>query len=79
MVKCKDTIGNLGVNSQDPKSGINPVLDAQKYRVFHVPEHGSRLKLRLFYKTRNVSACFDGIFGGIGYLRGIPGRRIGAG
>jgi len=49
----------------NPKSGINPVLDAQKYRVFHVPGSDHKQKLRLFYKTRNVSACFDGIFGRI--------------
>ena len=64
----------------------NPVIDALKYRVFHVPGLGPGRKLRLFYKTRNVSACFWAIFdwigngsGGYPHRRGIPGRRIGAG
>ena len=64
----------------------NPVIDALKYRVFHVPGADHAIKLRLFYKTRNEKHCFRGVFGGIGsgsggypHRRGNPGRRIGAG
>ena len=79
VVTCTRTRVSVKVIHSPGRPHENPVLDALKYRVFHVPGACESVKLRLFYKTRNENSDFQGIFGGIGCLRGIPGRRIGAG